>query len=116
MTGMRSLARWLVVVAFFCALVWADRAPVFDHSAAANASVAASADGRSSGFKSQPAPEKPVYIGPGAAISGPTFTSVLVLSSALSAWHLPRRSVTPSSPALLASRLSPHLRSIPLLI
>ena len=116
MTPMRSLARWLVVGVLFCAALCASTAPVFDRAVAATSSTVVAADGASSGFKSQPAPEKPTYIGPGAAISGPTLISALVPSATVTGWRLPGRPAATSSPALQAFRLSPHLRAIPLLI
>jgi hypothetical protein len=114
MARMRLLARWLGVV-FFCTAVFAGGLPVFDRAVPAPQAFA-STDGTSSGFKSQAAPEKPAYIGPGMAISGPAFSNALVLSSSLVAWRLPGRETTASSPALHSSRPSPHLRSTPLLI
>lgn len=117
MASMRSLARGLVVIAFFCTVVCAGAARVFDHAAPQASAAAASTDGASSGFKSTPAPEKPAYIGPGVAFSGSTLTNALVLSpSSLVVWRLPSRATSASSQALHASHVSPHLRSIPLLI
>ena len=112
---MRSLARLIVVIAFVAGIVCAGTAPAVE-TAAATTSAATAIDGASSGFKSQPAPEKPVYVGPGPALSGPTLISALVPSPALATWRLPSRPAAASSPVLRASRLSPHLRSIPLLI
>jgi hypothetical protein len=113
---MRLWSRWFVVIAFVCTVVLAGAPPVFDHAASSTSTASASTDGASSGFKSQPAPEKPAYIGPGLAIPGATVLNALVPSPSLLAWPLPGRATTAASPALRASRVSPHLRSIPLLI
>jgi len=115
MACMRSFARWTVVIAIFCTVVFASAAPAFGH-ARPTSPAAAGRDGTSSGFKSQPAPEKPAYIGPGVAIAGSTFINALVPSPSIVAWRLPSGTATASSSALHASRVSPHLRSIPLLI
>jgi hypothetical protein len=113
---MRSLARWSVVIAFICAVVLGGAAPVFDHAPASTSATATSADGSSSGFKAQPAPEQPAYVGPGVAISGSTVVNASAASPWLAAWRLPSRAPAASSPALHVSHRSPHLRSIPLLI
>jgi hypothetical protein len=116
MNTMRSFARWTVVIAIFCTVVFAGAAPAFDRAARSTSAAAASSDQAPSGFKSQPAPEKPAYIGPGAAISGSTLINALVPPSSFVAFRLQGRAIAASSSALHASRVSPHLRSIPLLI
>jgi hypothetical protein len=113
---MRSFARWFVVIAFFCAVVFSGAAPVFHHAVRSTSPAAAGDQGTSSGFKSQPAPEKPAYIGPGVAIAGATVINALAPSSSIVAWRLPSRAATRSPLALHVPRLALHLRSIPLLI
>jgi len=116
MSAMRSFARWFVVIAFVCTVVFTGAAPVFDHALRSTSEAAASNQATSSGFKSQPAPEKPAYIGPGVAIAGSTVINALAPSSSIVAWRLPRRAATRSPLALHIPRLALHLRSIPLLI
>ena len=118
---MRLLVRWFVVIAVFCAVLLAGAAPVFESASdsGSRSSVSVStAPGvvSTSGFESLPAPEKPVYIGPGVAIPGSTVINAFVPSVVLAAWRLPSRATAASSPALHVSRVSPHLRSIQLLI
>jgi len=115
---MRSLARWSILISFCVAVVVAAVQPAWGRGPHRIASDIASTDApaTASGFKSQPAPEKPAYIGPGVAISGSTLINALVPPPSLAAWRLPSRTAAAWSSALHASRVSPHLRSIPLLI
>jgi hypothetical protein len=118
MAAMRFLARWSLVRAFCAAVVGAAVQPVLGHGARGVASAATTADaaGTTSGFTSTPAPEKPAFIGPVVAMSGPTIVGAIVASQFLIAWRLPGRESAAFSPALRAPRLAPHLRSTPLLI
>jgi hypothetical protein len=117
MTAMRFLARWSVVLAFSVAVLVAAAQPAWEQGARSAAPGASSdAAGSSSGFTSTPAPERPTFIGPGGALQGSTVINAFVPSQSFAAWHLPNRATAVSSPALQAHRLSPHLRSIPLLI
>jgi hypothetical protein len=113
---MRWFARWFVVIAFLCTVVSTGAAPVFDHAVRSTSAAAASDQATSSGFKSQPAPEKPAYIGPGVAVAGSTVINALAPTSSIVAWRLPSRAATTSPLALHVPRLALHLRSIPLLI
>jgi hypothetical protein len=113
---MRSFARWFVVIVFFCTVVLTGAAPVFDHAMRSTSPAAANDQSASSGFKSQPAPEKPAYIGPGVAIAGSTVINALAPSSSIVVWRLPSRQATILPLALHVPRPAPHLRSIPLLI
>ena len=117
MAPMRAAARWFVALVLCAAFAAAGTQPVWatdpsPAAPAASADVAAS----STGFASTPAPEPLIYIGPGAAMAGSTVLNAIAPSPSPAAWRLPSRAVAESSPALHASRLSPHLRSIPLLI
>lgn len=118
MIPMRVLARWAVILTCCAAVAIAAARPALEHGPRRPASAAASADaaGTPSGLNSTPAPEKPAYIGPGLAISGSSVINVVVPSQAVAAWVLPGHVIAKSRPALHAFRLSPHLRSIPLLI
>jgi hypothetical protein len=113
---MRLLARWFVVIAFFCAVVSTGIRPAIGHVAPPVSGTSASTDGASSGFKSTPAPERPAYIGPGAAIAGSTVINALAPASSIVAWRLPSRAAAIAPLTLHVPRLALHLRSIPLLI
>ena len=116
---MRFVARWSVFVAFCSAVAFAAVQPALHRgnvrSLAASASRGTDATAPS-GLKSQASPQDGSYIGPGAAIAGPTIVKALVASPSFGTGQIPNRAGIATSHALRAPRLSPHLRSIPLLI
>ena len=117
---MRVVARWSVVLAICSAVVFAAAQTAWHHAGARrladSPSAGTDAPGASSGFTSEATPQESSYIGPGTAIVGSTVIKAVASSPSFVTNRTPNRVGSASAHALRASRLSPHLRSIPLLI